>query len=493
MQNFYASKMVYNNNMFGEREKINRRAWFISGLFAFCLVVFIVLPAFGNEQANSISPSQGQILRAKAVIRSAIPKISLAEMRRIETLISQLGSPKWKVRERATKELSHADINAIPFISAAISSNDLEIAIRAEQALKVIRGRINNEIKELSISIETLATVKDKQLIGALIELLESSVLDVRYIAEYNLRRFTGKNFGFNSYAEVSKRTEAVQRWRKWWRKNKQKFRFAKSADPSKLALLVSFGSTPTLMVISLDGEITHSWEVDRPIRSAMGLKNGNVIVGFQGGKPNVVEYDPAGRVVWDNSKVADTLGTNWVVDVAALPNGHILLDYVDDCHVSEITRQGKVIWQKCLDQPDSAERLANGNTLITQFRRGKAIEVNQQGDVVWQYTNLYKPTDACRLPNGDTVICEYGRRRILRVNRMGDILWQYPCRGVPGSVCLLPNERIVVIGSVGGIFILDGDGRLVRQLHSRGSRYGRVRLVPIAVLNTRLKGREPH
>ena len=242
---------------------------------------------------------------------------------------------------------------------------------------------------------------------------------------------------------------------------------------------------------MSIDGKTIYNWQVGRPIRSATGLKNGNVIIGFEDGKPNVVEYDPAGRVVWDNSSLADTLGTGWVVDVVALPNGHVLLDYVDDCHVSEITRQGKVIWQKCLDQPDSAERLANGNTLITQFRKGKAVEVNQRGDVVWQYTNLYKPTDARRLPNGDTVICEYGRRRIIRVNRMGDILWQYRYGGVPGSVCLLPDGKIVVIGTVSGIFILDGDGKLVRQLHSRGSRYGRVRLVPIAVLNTRLREKE--
>ncbi|MCD6378425.1 MAG: hypothetical protein J7L99_06215, partial [Planctomycetes bacterium] len=80
-----------------------------------------------------------------------------------------------------------------------------------------------------------------------------------------------------------------------------------------------------------------------------------------------------------------------------------------------------------------------------------------------------------------------------LRVNRIGDILWQYRCKGVPGSICLLPNEAIAVIGAIDGTFILDGDGKLVRQLHSRGSSYGRVRLVPIAVLNTRLKGRKPH
>ena len=473
----------------------NSATRFVGGLIAFCVVLLTLsLFSYADDTRGKLSTlNQKQILHARKVISSVMPDIPADKRQKIEKVIINLGSPKWKVREQATEELSHADINAIPLISAAVGSRDLEVSLRAKQALGKVRGKIRDALRELSASIETLAAVKDKWLIGALINLLESEILDVRYVAEYNLRRFTGRNFGYNSYGDLTERKKAVERWRNWWKQTKHTFVYPKPADLSKWALLVSFGSTKSLMVMSIVGKTIYNWQVDRPIRSATGLKNGNVIIGFQGGKPNVVEYDPAGRVVWDNSKVANMLGTNWVVDVVALPNGHILLDYVDDCHVSEITRQGKVIWQKCLDQPDSAERLANGNTLITQFRRGKTVEVNQQGDEVWQYTNLYKPTDACRLPNGDTVICEYGRRRILRVNRMGDILWQYRCRGVPGSVCLLPDERIVVIGSVGGIFILDGDGRLVRQLHSRGSRYGRVRLVPIAVLNTRLKGKETH
>ena len=476
--------------------KGNSSMKFAGSLIAF-YVVLLILPLFsyGDDTRSKLSTlstlNQKQILDARKAISSVMPEIPAAKRRHIEELIINLGSPKWKVREQATEELSRADINAIPLISAAVGSRDLEVSLRAKHALEKVKGKVRNALQELSASIEILAAVKDKWLIGALIDLLESGILDVRYVAEYNLRRFTGRNFGYNSYGDLTERKKAVERWRNWWRQTRDTFVYPKPADLSKWALLVSYGSTKSLMVMSIDGKTIYNWQVGRPVRSATGLKNGNVIIGFEDGKPNVVEYDPAGRVVWDNSNLADTLGTGWVVDVVALPNGHVLLDYVDDCHVSEITRQGKVIWQKCLDQPDSAERLANGNTLITQFRKGKAVEVDQRGDVVWQYTNLYKPTDARRLPNGDTVICEYGRRRIIRVNRMGDILWQYRYGGVPGSVCLLPDGKIVVIGTVSGIFILDGDGKLLRQLHSRGSRYGRVRLVPIAVLNTRLREKE--
>ena len=462
---------------------------FVRCLIAFCVVLLTpLLFSYADDTGSKLSTlNQKQILHARRVISSVMPDIPADKRRQIEELIINLGSPKWKVREQATEELSHADVNAIPLISAAVGSRDLEVSLRAKQALGKVKGKIRDALREVSASIETLAAVKDKWLIGALINLLESEILDVRYVAEYNLRRFTGRNFGYNSYGDLAERKKAVERWRNWWKRTKHTFVYPKPADLSKWALLVSFGSTKFLMVMSIVGKTICNWQVDRPIRSATGLKNGNVVIGFERGKPNVVEYDPAGRVVWDNSKVANTLGTNWVVDVVALPNGHILLDYVDDCHVSEITRQGKVIWQKCLDQPNSAERLANGNTLITQFRRGITVEVNQQGDVVWQYTNLYKPTDACRLPNGDTVICEYGRRRILRVNRMGDILWQYRCKGVPGSVCLMPDGKIVSMSMRDGVIVIDQNGKFVRKLHHRGSRYGKIRLVPIAVLKSRI------
>jgi hypothetical protein len=38
-----------------------------------------------------------------------------------------------------------------------------------------------------------------------------------------------------------------------------------------------------------------------------------------------------------------------------------------------------------------SNQRLANGNTLITESDRGRAFEVEPEGEIVWEYINIHR------------------------------------------------------------------------------------------------------
>src|SRR5690554_6900063 len=77
---------------------------------------------------------------------------------------------------------------------------------------------------------------------------------------------------------------------------------------------------------------------------------------------------------------------------------------------------------------PCDVERLANGNTLITdagdlRSAGSKVIEVNPFGVIVWRYTvDLVFAHGAKRLANGNTLIADTNNNRVIEVTPEGEI-----------------------------------------------------------------------
>ncbi|MFB6103423.1 MAG: hypothetical protein ABEJ73_12785 [Haloplanus sp.] len=59
-------------------------------------------------------------------------------------------------------------------------------------------------------------------------------------------------------------------------------------------------------------------------------------------------------------------------------------------------------LYAKGLDWPRDADRLPNGNTLVTDTANGRIIELTPQGEIAWQYNTTFGPYDAERLAYGD-------------------------------------------------------------------------------------------
>lgn len=84
------------------------------------------------------------------------------------------------------------------------------------------------------------------------------------------------------------------------------------------------------------------------------------------------------------------------------------------------------------LDKPLGVERLADGNTLITDgggayytATDAAILEVSPAGDIVWQYAGeMTFPHSAERLPSGETLISDTTGNRVLRVTAAGDVAW---------------------------------------------------------------------
>ena len=85
--------------------------------------------------------------------------------------------------------------------------------------------------------------------------------------------------------------------------------------------------------------------------------------------------------------------------------------------NVIEYDKDWNKIWSVRSEMPWQPVRLKNGNTLITGDPRGFVHEVNPKGEIVWAVEKNTLPgivlsdvQTADRLANGDTVICNRGR-----------------------------------------------------------------------------------
>lgn len=141
----------------------------------------------------------------------------------------------------------------------------------------------------------------------------------------------------------------------------------------------------------------------------------------FTGGKPThdlllagsgyLMRVTPEGQVVntWRGGNDNDC----WM-----LPNGHIL---VSDGTAWEADASGKRVWHYVAEEKTgggvyAAQRLANGNTLISENSTGRIFELTPQGEklniiqVPLNAKNRHQTLRmARRLPNGDTLVCRSG------------------------------------------------------------------------------------
>jgi len=178
--------------------------------------------------------------------------------------------------------------------------------------------------------------------------------------------------------------------------------------------------------------------EINREIPNSQSLMNTTqseryVLIAEEEGL-RVILVDTSGTTIWEKTGVIPT-------DAEKLENGNVLM--TNQYNVIEVDITGAVVWQKMTSsEPFDAERLSDGNTLITEYDR--VIEVDPAGTIVWEKTGLYEPMDGERLENGNTMIVEspgYYGGRVIEVNTAGTIVWQYPIE--PEQVAYTDAERL--------------------------------------------------
>jgi outer membrane protein assembly factor BamB len=114
--------------------------------------------------------------------------------------------------------------------------------------------------------------------------------------------------------------------------------------------------------------------------------------------------------------------------------NNHVLVNCPPS--VREYAKDGSIVWEagkEVAGAPESAQRLANGNTLIADNAKHRVIEIDADKTVVWSYdvpnSNHRKtPTmrQARRLENGNTLICASTLDKVIEVSPAGKVVWEY-------------------------------------------------------------------
>jgi hypothetical protein len=176
--------------------------------------------------------------------------------------------------------------------------------------------------------------------------------------------------------------------------------------------------------------------------------------------RSKIIEVDSRGSLIW-----AYIPGNLYFAHSAQkLSNGNILISNTGVGAVIEINQDGTVVWSYAtgLNYPNDADRLDNGNTLITDRDNDQVIEINPAGTIVWSYNLLNGPHNADRLDNGNTIVCNSGDDSVVEVDSLGNIVWSYST-GIdwPRDADRLDN---------GNTLITDSQNRRVIEVTTGGS-----------------------
>lgn len=138
-------------------------------------------------------------------------------------------------------------------------------------------------------------------------------------------------------------------------------------------------------------------------INSVARLRDGNILVSLRSVSAVVIISRAAGEIIWhlDSTVVAQQHC------VSELENGNILIfdngtfrhrESATYSRVIEVSRTTKdIVWQyRDRSNPSAffspfmggAQRLKNGNTLITEAVFGRVFEVTPEGEICWEYVN---------------------------------------------------------------------------------------------------------
>jgi hypothetical protein len=135
--------------------------------------------------------------------------------------------------------------------------------------------------------------------------------------------------------------------------------------------------------------------EVSRPVReiaAARRLPDGRVLFVTDSGSCHWLDRDglPDGGFETGCTQV---VGAG--IDVT--PNGRLLLPDYRGNRVIEFNAGGEILWQAEVTRPTSAQRLANGHTLVASTTTHQVAELDRLGKPVWRYTSKWSIVAATR------------------------------------------------------------------------------------------------
>lgn len=301
-----------------------------------------------------------------------------------------------------------------PALVAALS--DKAAIRRAAAAEALIKGGVNGErsavrplLKDPDPGVRLkvallLAGAGDREAIPILVELVGELPQGESWQAVDFLSRLAGEAAPAAAPGEdEASRQTCRDAWRAWWQKHRGQINLASAEQEAHL-----LGYT---MVVLLDRNL-------------------------------VMELDREKKPRWKIEGVQKPL------DAQLLPGGRILIAEQAANRVTERALDGKVVWEKQIEGPLMAQRLANGNTFMCN--PNELLEVDRTGKAVFSQSLPAAGGEqfmrAEKLPNGD-IACVLMARGFLRMDSKGKELSGFPLQVATsgGRINVLGNGHILV------------------------------------------------
>jgi len=397
-----------------------------------------------------------------------------AQKKRVKELIRQLGSPRWRERDSATKELMAMPVPPLAELRKASTCGDLEVETRAKAVLAKRVGQLPTTLhavfqvvrlrKLTGLTKEILAAMglcdRDRLVTAAVravaassrkqdVDLLRAALKD----SDPRLRRA-----GVMGLAAVLK-VGAARELRPLLTDKDPRvtlltaIQLANLGDRQSLAALHRLMADPT-PAIRLRAYV------------ALAALTGNDNLTFH------AYADPAKRrkqhdawKVWlagNGATVALRIPLRERPQDRSHLHGHTLVAYGHHNKVEELDGKGKVVWSYSAPTVFHAEKLRNGNVLVCSSGRsgkGKVWEISRKGKIVWEYSAF--GMDARQLPNGNVLIADFLGSRVIEVTRGGRIVWEKKLGGRARGAERLANGNTLTACQT-GTAEFSPDGRCV-------------------------------
>lgn len=455
--------------------------------------------------------------------------VTVADEAHIKVLVRQLGDDEFKARERASRQLVKLGSRVRPFLQAALKDDDPEIARRARDcleriaketsasalaaAVRVLARRSqaepgNDKIHAAAVLLDYLPSAEADHVVETIRKVLPSLAVPNGKAEPALIAALTDKSPLKRAAAGAAlaraHAPDAMPSVRKLLKDRDAHVRLhvglalAASADkdamPALIRLLDELPWRDVDPIINLLEQLAganmpevvyganadahrayrRAWEAwwkehqakiaPDSLEKALRLRGVTLVVLLDAG--TIEDLDAANQIRWKIDNVAKPL------DVQLLPGEQRLLIAEHDANrVSERDLKGEIVWQKTIDGPLMAQRLANGNTFIATVNQ--LLEIDKDGKEVFRYS---RPDGghfmrAAKLRDGGiacVVVLGGALTRYVRLTPTGNGFkevksWGVAVRTSGGRINVLPNGHVLIPEMYNNRVVeYDADGRIV-------------------------------
>lgn len=432
-----------------------------------------------NERSLSATEADLELLKKHSIESGADSLLeyfrarSLADGDRakVAVLVQHLGSPEFRVREKATDELLKRGPAILAFLRAGARQGDLELVRRAEACIDRIRS-VEPPAEATAAAVRVLSAAKASMMIPTLLAFLPCA--ESEYVideARAALRKAARKNgqahpdlvtaladelpirraAAGEALAAVKEQESAVKKL---------------LADPDALvrlriaeAFVLAGDKSAVPILIAALPEVTASQAYsgeDLLQRMAEGHN-----------PPQAVRVGAAA----ERGKFKDSWTAWWAknekqVNLARLHEtpamlGHTLVVLLDEGRIRELNAKNEIVWQiEGVVFPLDVQPLPSGNVLVAEYHANRVTERDRfRGEIKWEKA-IAGPLMAQRLPNRNTFIATDSQ--CLEVDEKGNEVFSFMMPGPERlmKVTKLPTGEIVALTSDSRVIRMDDKGK---------------------------------